>query len=132
MSFRKTTFKSTLTLTMITLGVAAMTATAQDTSKSPAWVATSNKYTEMLLASAAEGDALPERSEKTDAVQTHAGCVFAARCAHKLGMICDAVAPPVTMLSDTHAIACHREATSSAHVLPITPHPELRQTAGGQ
>jgi peptide/nickel transport system ATP-binding protein len=37
----------------------------------------------------------------------HTGCVFAARCPHKLGSICDTTAPPFRVLSPSHAIACH-------------------------
>src|SRR6202035_4981392 len=66
-------------------------------------------YTEMLLASAADDE--PARPLTTNASKDAAqgGCVFAARCLHKVGAICDTVTPPSRILSTSHSIACHRD-----------------------
>jgi peptide/nickel transport system ATP-binding protein len=65
-------------------------------------------YTEILLASAADDElaAVPEGAP-AGLAERRAGCVFAARCSHKLGTICDTKAPPLRVLSESHAIACH-------------------------
>ncbi|MFI9387005.1 ABC transporter ATP-binding protein [Kutzneria sp. NPDC052558] len=38
---------------------------------------------------------------------TGAGCVFAARCPHHLGVQCDTEAPPPRSISDGHDVRCH-------------------------
>jgi len=48
----------------------------------------------------------------------HTGCVFAARCPHKLGPICDTKALPFKVLSGSHAIACHLDTV----LLSVLPH----------
>jgi oligopeptide/dipeptide ABC transporter ATP-binding protein len=65
-------------------------------------------YTEILLASAADDEptAVPQGASAELAVG-HPGCVFAARCPHHLGSICDTKAPPLRVQSSSHAIACH-------------------------
>jgi peptide/nickel transport system ATP-binding protein len=75
-------------------------------------------YTEILLASAADDElaAVPEGASAGLAAG-HTGCVFAARCPHKLGSICDTKAPPFRVLSASHAIACHLD-TVLPSVLP--------------
>ena len=75
-------------------------------------------YTEILLASVADNEppAVPEgASVELSAGRT--GCVFAARCPHKLGSTCDTKAPPLRVLSVSHAIACHID-TMLPSVLP--------------
>jgi peptide/nickel transport system ATP-binding protein len=68
-------------------------------------------YTSILLTSAAAHEAAAEPLSSGAADGAHGGgCVFAARCPHKLGPVCDNVAPPVKGLSPTHAIACHIDA----------------------
>ena len=64
-------------------------------------------YTRILLAAAADDEAVPEPAANGVAAVAHTGCVFAARCPHKLGSICDTVPPPLKALSPSHAIACH-------------------------
>jgi peptide/nickel transport system ATP-binding protein len=66
-------------------------------------------YTELLLSSvpligrARRDPAAPA----TGAPATGDGCKFAARCAHKLGPVCDALAPPVQQAGPGHSIRCH-------------------------
>jgi peptide/nickel transport system ATP-binding protein len=76
-------------------------------------------YTEILLASAADDEptAVPDGASAGLAVG-HTGCVFAARCPHKLGPICDTKAPPFKVLSGSHAIACHLDTV----LLSVLPH----------
>jgi peptide/nickel transport system ATP-binding protein len=75
-------------------------------------------YTEVLLASAAD-DELTSVAEPASVglAAGHIGCVFAARCPHKLGSICDVETPPTRVLSASHAIACHLD-TALPSVLP--------------
>jgi peptide/nickel transport system ATP-binding protein len=75
-------------------------------------------YTRMLLASAADDEPATEPAGGGMAAATHAGCVFAARCPHKLGPVCDKVPPPLRVLSPSHAIACHLYAMPDPAVLP--------------
>jgi peptide/nickel transport system ATP-binding protein len=76
-------------------------------------------YTEILLASATDDEpaALPERAPAGFAV-VRTGCVFATRCPHKLGSICDVEPPPLRVLSTSHAIACHLDTA----LPPVLPH----------
>ena len=80
-------------------------------------------YTEILLASAADDEpaAVPESAPGGLAV-ARTGCVFAARCPHKLGSICDAEAPPLRVLSASHAIACHLDTV----LPPVLSHPDAQ------
>ena len=48
-------------------------------------------YTRMLLASVADDEAVTEPADSM-AAASHRGCVFAARCPHKLGAVCDTTA----------------------------------------
>jgi peptide/nickel transport system ATP-binding protein len=74
-------------------------------------------YTRILLASAAESQAVPEPvADAATAART--GCVFAARCPHKLGSICDDAQPRPKALSGTHVIACHLDTMPDAAVVP--------------
>jgi peptide/nickel transport system ATP-binding protein len=75
-------------------------------------------YTEMLLDSAADDEAAAEPAAGGMAAAPHAGCVFAARCPHKLGPVCDETPPPLRALSASHAIACHLDPVPNAAVLP--------------
>ena len=74
-------------------------------------------YTQILLASAADDEAAAEPAASGMAAAADAGCVFAARCPHKLGPICDTVPPPLRAVSESHAIACHIDAMPDAAVL---------------
>jgi peptide/nickel transport system ATP-binding protein len=74
-------------------------------------------YTRMLLASvpgiadgspAASADA-PPNAPMHDHLR--GGCVFQARCAHKIGSICETTRPLLRPLSPTHSIACHLDAS---------------------
>jgi len=78
-------------------------------------------YTEMLLVSAANGGAFQRSIADAGTGATQGGCVFATRCPHNLGPMCDMIAPPVTVLSDSHAIACHRVSGQSFTTVPISP-----------
>jgi peptide/nickel transport system ATP-binding protein len=80
-------------------------------------------YTRMLLASAAhdEPTAVPTSGNGSAANGTAPvsdGCGFAARCPHKLGTVCDTVAPPFRAISGSHAIACHLDADMGLAIQP--------------
>ena len=66
-------------------------------------------YTELLLSSvpligrARRAPAAPA----TGAPAALEGCKFAARCARKLGAVCDTLAPPVQQAGPGHSIRCH-------------------------
>jgi peptide/nickel transport system ATP-binding protein len=74
-------------------------------------------YTRMLLAS------VPGIADKSRAATAGAplnapmhdhsrtGCVFQARCPHKIGSICETTRPLLRPLSPTHSIACHLDAS---------------------
>jgi peptide/nickel transport system ATP-binding protein len=64
-------------------------------------------YTQILLASAADDDLAAEPADGEIVAAAHAGCVFATRCPHKLGPVCDTTPPPYRALSASHTIACH-------------------------
>jgi peptide/nickel transport system ATP-binding protein len=73
-------------------------------------------YTRMLLASAEDDEAAEEPAAGGGiAAAAHSGCVFAARCPHKLGPLCDTT-PPLRALSPSHAIACHLDPLPDAVV----------------
>ena len=73
-------------------------------------------YTRMLLASAEDDEAAAEPAAGGGiAAAAHSGCVFAARCPHKLGPLCDTT-PPLRALSPSHAIACHLDPLPDAVV----------------
>jgi peptide/nickel transport system ATP-binding protein len=74
-------------------------------------------YTRILLTAAADHEAAAEPVSSRTPDGAHGGCVFAASCPHKLGPICDSVAPPVKVLSGTHTIACHMDAMPDAAAL---------------
>jgi len=74
-------------------------------------------YTEMLLASAADDEAVTEPTASATAAAAHRGCVFAARCPHKLGAVCDEQPPPLKELTASHAIAL--PSRSGAHARGI-------------
>ena len=74
-------------------------------------------YTRMLLASvpgiadklqAAPAEAPLNATPMHDHSRT--GCVFQARCPHKIGSICETTRPLLRPLSPTHSIACHLDA----------------------
>jgi peptide/nickel transport system ATP-binding protein len=75
-------------------------------------------YTRALLASAADDEPVLEPPAGRMAAAIHAGCVFAARCPHKLGPVCDTTTPPLRILSASHAIACHLDILSDSAVPP--------------
>jgi peptide/nickel transport system ATP-binding protein len=71
-------------------------------------------YTRILLASAVDDDQAPEPRAGRQACAAQAGCVFAARCPHKLGSLCDTQPPPLRAASASHTIACHLD------IVPVT------------
>src|SRR5271167_4801398 len=73
-------------------------------------------YTRILLASAEDDEVAAEPAAGSIAVAAHSGCVFAARCPHKLGSLCDTTPPPLRALSPSHAIACHLDTLPNAVV----------------
>jgi peptide/nickel transport system ATP-binding protein len=77
-------------------------------------------YTQMLLASAADDEPVSEVAANGTATAAHRGCVFAARCPHKLGAVCDEEPPPLKALSASHAIACHLDPIPNAAALPVS------------
>ncbi len=74
-------------------------------------------YTRMRLASAADDEAAAEPVGGGIAAAGQAGRVFAARCPHKLGSICDTTLPPFRAVSESHAIAGHIDAIPNAAIL---------------
>jgi peptide/nickel transport system ATP-binding protein len=86
-------------------------------------------YTQMLLASAADDEAAAEPTASVTAAAAHRGCVFAARCPHKLGAVCDEQPPPLKELTASHAIACHLDLVPNAAVLPAFVRPEAQRAA---
>jgi peptide/nickel transport system ATP-binding protein len=76
-------------------------------------------YTQMLLASAADDEPAAEPAAAASVAAAHAGCVFATRCPHKLGSVCDTTPPPLKALSVSHAVACHLETMPNATVPPV-------------
>jgi peptide/nickel transport system ATP-binding protein len=69
----------------------------------PPW----HPYTKMLLSAVAE-EITPEAEAAPTAHEPSAqGCVFAARCPHHLGAICDREAPPLRSVGGGLSIACH-------------------------
>jgi peptide/nickel transport system ATP-binding protein len=84
-------------------------------------------YTRMLLDSAIDDDPPADLAGTTSsAAATQGGCVFAARCPHKIGPICETVAPPLKTLSASHTIACHLELERPAAGPPILMHSDVR------
>jgi len=82
-------------------------------------------YTEILLASAVEDEPAAE-SAVGIAGAAHGGCVFATRCPHKLGKICDTTPPPLRTLTTSHTIACHLDVLPhdvGAPPIPVRPDP---------
>jgi peptide/nickel transport system ATP-binding protein len=71
-------------------------------------------YTRILLASAEDDEEAAEPAASGIAAAVHSGCVFAARCPHKLGPLCDTTPPPLRALSPSHAIACHLDMLPNA------------------
>jgi peptide/nickel transport system ATP-binding protein len=67
-------------------------------------------YTRMLLASVADDD-LTDADAPAERMATASagGCVFAARCPHRVDGLCDTIAPPTRLVNTSHAIACHLE-----------------------
>jgi peptide/nickel transport system ATP-binding protein len=83
-------------------------------------------YTRILLASAVDEDQAPEPTAGRLAGAAQAGCVFAARCPHKLGSLCDTEPPPLRAASASHTIACHLD------IVPVTlPRVSVDQAAVG-
>lgn len=83
-------------------------------------------YTEALISAIRSpnlDEALRERirltGETPSPVNVPAGCRFATRCHRKVGGICDAVAPPIRQMSETHQIACHIEKDRLRSELPV-------------
>jgi peptide/nickel transport system ATP-binding protein len=77
-------------------------------------------YTAMLLASAADDEVAVERAAGGMAAAAHTGCVFAARCPHRLEPLCDTTSPPLKGISPSYAIACHLDTLPSAVAPPVS------------
>jgi peptide/nickel transport system ATP-binding protein len=86
-------------------------------------------YTQMLLASAADDEPVTGPAAGDMGGAAHTGCVFAARCPHKLGPVCDTAPPPLRTPSATHAIACHLDTLPNAAVQPVRVHPYPQRAA---
>ena len=86
-------------------------------------------YTRMLLASAADDEPVLEPAVGGMAAAAHRGCVFATRCPHKLGPVCDTTPPPLRTLTASHAIACHLDILPNAAVPPVSVRPDPRRAA---
>jgi peptide/nickel transport system ATP-binding protein len=94
-------------------------------------------YTEMLLASAADDEPAPQSANGASPRGTllgtaQNGCVFAARCPHKVGPICDTTPPPLQTLSASHAIVCHLEAAPGITRLPLSLPPAVQHASGAR
>jgi peptide/nickel transport system ATP-binding protein len=87
-------------------------------------------YTEMLLASAADDEPAAPSAKGPAAAQ--GGCVFAARCPHKMGPVCDTEQPPLRALSTSHAIACHLDAVGGNAMLPVSLLPVVQRAIGAR
>ena len=76
-------------------------------------------YTRMLLASVPrigdEARAAPADAPVSAPItgESIVGCVFQARCPHKIGAICETTRPSLRPLSPTHSTACHLETSPS-------------------
>jgi oligopeptide/dipeptide ABC transporter ATP-binding protein len=77
-------------------------------------------YTRVLLASAEDDEVAAEPTAGSIGVAAHTGCVFAARCPHKLAPLCDTTPPLLRALSPF-----------SRHCLP-SQHPSQRRGAGDE
>jgi peptide/nickel transport system ATP-binding protein len=86
-------------------------------------------YTRMLLASAANDEPVVEPIAAGVAAGPQTGCVFAARCPHKIGAICHTTPPPVKALSESHAIACHLDIAPSTAPTPVVVHLDAQRAA---
>jgi peptide/nickel transport system ATP-binding protein len=81
-------------------------------------------YTELLLSSVPiigkhRGGVTGERvADRSDAAPETTGCKFAARCARKLGQVCDAVAPPWREVEQGHRIRCHIPLDTLREIVP--------------
>jgi peptide/nickel transport system ATP-binding protein len=85
-------------------------------------------YTEMLLASAADDEpAVASSANGALPAAAQGGCVFAARCPHKLGPLCDTQQPPPRALSTSHVIACHLEAIPGIQLPPVSLLPAVQR-----
>jgi peptide/nickel transport system ATP-binding protein len=75
-------------------------------------------YTRILLASAADDERAPEPAAGGMAGGAQGGCVFAARCPHKLDPLCVTTPPPLQAQSTSHAIACHLDTLPASVAAP--------------
>src|SRR5207248_2498877 len=76
-------------------------------------------YTQALIAAVPEIRTAPSaaaaplvRRNLTEIADVGTGCRFQARCAQKIGAICETVTPPLRRLSPSHSVACHLGASS--------------------
>jgi peptide/nickel transport system ATP-binding protein len=86
-------------------------------------------YTSILLASAADDEPALEPATNGTAAAPNHGCVFAARCPHKLGRVCDEEAPPLRALTASHTIACHLDPVANAPALLDPVHQDAQHAA---
>jgi peptide/nickel transport system ATP-binding protein len=89
-------------------------------------------YTRMLLASAVVDEPAIEAIDSAPGVAVNGGCVFAARCPHRLGPICDTISPPPRTLSESHSVACHLDAVPVVALRPASPHPVAQHAIGAR
>jgi ABC-type dipeptide/oligopeptide/nickel transport system ATPase component len=86
----------------------------------------------MLLASAVVDEPAIEAIDSAPGVAVNGGCVFAARCPHRLGPICDTISPPPRTLSESHSVACHLDAVPVVALRPASPHPVAQHAIGAR
>ena len=86
-------------------------------------------YTQMLLTSAADDEPVTGPAVSDIGHGARTGCVFAARCPHKLGTVCDTTPPPLRTPSTTHAIACHLDTLPDTAVPPVRADPYPQRAA---
>ena len=85
-------------------------------------------YTETLLSAipsadptAPRGTRIRGRADAGDLMATSNGCVFAHRCARRIGQVCDDTEPPLLEAAPGHRIRCHLPLTELRRMAPVIP-----------
>jgi peptide/nickel transport system ATP-binding protein len=71
-------------------------------------------YTRMLLDAVTDQPKL-DSDQPVAAVSPAEGCVFAARCPHRLPSVCQTVSPVLRGINESHEVACHLDLPPMAH-----------------